>query len=117
MRDWQRHSAHSNAPGKNFDRSGSIGPWIVTADEFAPAIGPTRVITRVNAETRQDDTTDHMLFSFAFLISYISRFTTLEPGDVISTGTPPGTGWRYNPPRYLVAGDIYGRLLVLYFHA
>ncbi len=116
LRDWQRHTKVNNTPGKNFDRSGAIGPWIVTTDEFAPNIdpnngdpnniGPTRVITRVNGETRQDDTTDHMLFPFSMLISYASRFTTLEPGDIIVSGTPPGTGASHNPPRYLVPGDI-----------
>jgi 2-keto-4-pentenoate hydratase/2-oxohepta-3-ene-1,7-dioic acid hydratase in catechol pathway len=103
VRDWQRHAKGSNVPGKNFERSGAIGPWIATPDEIPP--GPMRVTTRVNGFVRQDDTTEHMLFSFPYLISYISRFCTLEPGDIISTGTPPGTGQGSNPPRYLVPGD------------
>jgi 2-keto-4-pentenoate hydratase/2-oxohepta-3-ene-1,7-dioic acid hydratase in catechol pathway len=103
VRDWQRHTKVNNTAGKNFDRSGAIGPWIVTPDEIGA--GPMRIITRVNGEVRQDATTDQMLSPFSFLISYISRFTTLDPGDIIVTGTPPGTGARSNPPRYLVPGD------------
>jgi 2-keto-4-pentenoate hydratase/2-oxohepta-3-ene-1,7-dioic acid hydratase in catechol pathway len=103
VRDWQRHTKVNNTAGKNFDRSGALGPWIVTADEI-PA-GPMRIITRLNGEIRQDATTDEMFFPMTFLISYISRFSTLEPGDVIVTGTPPGTGARATPPRYLVPGD------------
>ena len=103
VRDWQRHAKGSNTPGKNFERSGAIGPWLVTPDEIPP--GPMRVTTRVNGEVRQNDTTEHMLYPIPYLISYISHFCTLEPGDVISTGTPPGTGWSLKPPRYLIPGD------------
>ena len=103
VRDWQRHTKVNNTAGKNFDRSGAIGPWIVTSDEIGAK--PMRIMTRVNGETRQNATRDQMLFSMPFLISYVSRFSTLEPGDIIVTGTPPGTGWRTEPPRYLVPGD------------
>jgi 2-keto-4-pentenoate hydratase/2-oxohepta-3-ene-1,7-dioic acid hydratase in catechol pathway len=103
-REWTRHGKFNVTQGKNFDRSGSIGPWIVTADE-APG-GPMRVTTRVNGEERQNDTTDRLLFPFDFLISYLSTFTTLEPGDLILTGTPNGAGARFNPPKWLVPGDI-----------
>jgi 2-keto-4-pentenoate hydratase/2-oxohepta-3-ene-1,7-dioic acid hydratase in catechol pathway len=103
-REWTRHGKFNVTQGKNFDRSGSIGPWIVTADA-APA-GPLRVTTRVNGEERQNDTTDRLLFPFATLISYLSIFTTLEPGDVILTGTPNGAGARFNPPRWLVPGAV-----------
>ena len=64
------------------------------------------IITRVNGEIRQNDTTDRMIFSMPFLISYISHFCTLEPGDIVVTGTPTGAGARFDPPRYLVPGDI-----------
>jgi len=104
IRDWIRHGKFNVTPGKNFARSGALGPWIVPAADM-PA-GPLRVTTRVNGDVRQDDTTDHMLFSFAFVIEYISRFCTLEPGDLILTGTPTGAGARFDPPRYLVPGDI-----------
>lgn len=104
VREWTRHGKFNVTQGKNFDRSGSIGPWIVTADAM-PA-GPMRVITRVNGEERQNDTTDRLLFPFDFLVSYLSTFTTLEPGDLILTGTPNGAGARFDPPRWLAAGDV-----------
>jgi 2-keto-4-pentenoate hydratase/2-oxohepta-3-ene-1,7-dioic acid hydratase in catechol pathway len=103
-REWTRHGKFNVTQGKNFDRSGSIGPWIVTADA-APA-APLRVKTRVNGEERQNETTDRLLFPFDFLISYLSVFTTLEPGDMILTGTPNGAGARFNPPKWLVPGDV-----------
>jgi 2-keto-4-pentenoate hydratase/2-oxohepta-3-ene-1,7-dioic acid hydratase in catechol pathway len=104
VREWTRHGKFNVTQGKNFDRSGSIGPWIVPAD--AAPKGPLRVKTRVNGEERQNDTTDRLLFPFDFLISYLSTFTTLEPGDLILTGTPNGAGARFNPPRWLVPGDV-----------
>jgi 2-keto-4-pentenoate hydratase/2-oxohepta-3-ene-1,7-dioic acid hydratase in catechol pathway len=104
VREWTRHGKFNVTQGKNFDRSGSIGPWIVTADA-APS-GPLRIKTRVNGKERQNDTTDRLLFPFDFLISYLSTFTTLEPGDLILTGTPNGAGARFNPPRWLATGDV-----------
>jgi 2-keto-4-pentenoate hydratase/2-oxohepta-3-ene-1,7-dioic acid hydratase in catechol pathway len=104
IRDWLRHGKFNVTPGKNFERSGSLGPWMVTADDVG--VKPLRITTRVNGEVRQDDSTDHMIFPTAFQISYISRFCTLEPGDVIVTGTPAGAGARLDPPAYLVPGDI-----------
>ena len=104
VRDWLRHSKFNVTQGKNFDRSGSIGPWLVTAEEVGPA--PLRVTTHVNGELRQDDTSDRMIFPIPYLISYLSAFCTLEPGDVILTGTPSGAGARFNPPRYLRPGDV-----------
>jgi 2-keto-4-pentenoate hydratase/2-oxohepta-3-ene-1,7-dioic acid hydratase in catechol pathway len=102
-REWTRHGKFNVTQGKNFDRSGSIGPWIVSADAIA---GPMRLKTRVNGEDRQNDTTDRLLFPFDLLISYLSTFTTLEPGDVILTGTPNGAGARFDPPKWLVPGDV-----------
>jgi 2-keto-4-pentenoate hydratase/2-oxohepta-3-ene-1,7-dioic acid hydratase in catechol pathway len=104
VRDWLRHSKFNVTQGKNFDRSGSLGPWIVTADEVGAA--PLRVTTRVNGETRQDDTSERMIFAVPYLISYLSTFCSLEPGDVILTGTPGGAGARLDPPRYLEPGDV-----------
>ncbi len=104
VRDWLRHAKFNVTQGKNFDRSGSLGPWLVTADEVGPA--PMRVTTRVNGELRQDDTSDRMLFSIPYLIGYLSTFCTLEPGDVIFSGTPSGAGARFDPPRYLRPGDV-----------
>lgn len=104
IRDWLRHGKFNVTPGKNFERTGAVGPWVVTADEIGAQ--PMRIITRVNGEIRQDDTTDRMIFSIPFLISYISHFCTLEPGDILITGTPTGAGARFDPPRYLVPGDV-----------
>jgi 5-carboxymethyl-2-hydroxymuconate isomerase len=103
VRDWLRHAKFNVTPGKNFDRSGSMGPCLVTADEVGPL--PLRLITRVNGEVRQDDTSDRMIFPIPYLIHYISTFCTLEPGDVIVTGTPSGAGARLDPPRFLQPGD------------
>lgn len=103
-REWTRHGKFNVTQGKNFDRSGSIGPCIATVDAM-PA-GPMRLRTRVNGEERQNDTTDRLLFPFDYLISYLSTFTTLEPGDVILTGTPNGAGARFDPPKWLVPGDV-----------
>ena len=104
VRDWLRHSKFNVTQGKNFDRSGAIGPYLVTADEVGST--PLRVTTRVNGEERQNDTSDRMVFSIPYLISYLSTFCSLEPGDVIFSGTPSGAGARFDPPRYLVAGDV-----------
>ncbi|NUQ17855.1 MAG: fumarylacetoacetate hydrolase family protein [Sphingomonas sp.] len=105
LRDWVRHAKFNVTQGKNFDSSGSIGPWMVTADEFA-GFEDIAVQTRVNGEVRQDDSTASLIFGFADLIAYISSFTTLKAGDVISTGTPPGAGARLDPPVYLKPGDM-----------
>jgi len=105
IRDWVRHGKFNVTQGKNFAASGAAGPWLVTADEFS-GYGDLRVTTRVNGEVRQNDTTASLAFPFDFLISYISTFTTLAPGDIIATGTPTGAGARFDPPRYLVPGDV-----------
>jgi 2-keto-4-pentenoate hydratase/2-oxohepta-3-ene-1,7-dioic acid hydratase in catechol pathway len=104
LRDWVRHAKFNVTQGKNFDSSGSIGPWMVTADAF-DGFDSISIQTRVNGELRQDDTTASLIFGFADLIAYISSFTTLKPGDIISTGTPPGAGARLDPPIYLKPGD------------
>ncbi|WP_298255809.1 fumarylacetoacetate hydrolase family protein [Bradyrhizobium sp.] len=105
VRDWLRHGKFNVTQGKNFDRSGSIGPWIVTSDECDPR-GPHDIATRVNGETRQQDTTERLMFPFDFLIAYLSTFATLKPGDMIATGTPTGAGARFDPPRWLKPGDV-----------
>jgi 5-carboxymethyl-2-hydroxymuconate isomerase len=104
VRDWLRHSKFNVTPGKNFERSGSLGPWLVTADELAP--NPAlHLMTRVNGELRQDDTTANLIFPFARLVEYVSSFMRLTPGDLIATGTPTGAGARFDPPKYLRGGD------------
>jgi 2-keto-4-pentenoate hydratase/2-oxohepta-3-ene-1,7-dioic acid hydratase in catechol pathway len=105
IRDWVRHAKFNVTQGKNFDSTGSLGPWIVPyADESQ--IADIRLTTRVNGETRQDDRTGRLIFGFRYLINYISTFSTLVPGDVIVTGTPTGAGARFDPPRYLKPGDV-----------
>jgi 5-carboxymethyl-2-hydroxymuconate isomerase len=105
LRDWVRHAKFNVTQGKNFVRSGSIGPWLVSADEFS-SFDDMSLTTRVNGELRQSDTTANMMFPFRFLISYLSKFFILKPGDIISTGTPLGAGVRLDPPQYLVPGDV-----------
>jgi 2-keto-4-pentenoate hydratase/2-oxohepta-3-ene-1,7-dioic acid hydratase in catechol pathway len=105
VRDWLHHGKFNVTQGKNFDRSGSIGPWIVTSDECDPR-GPHDIVTRVNGEVRQSDSTERLMFPFDFLIAYLSTFATLKPGDMIATGTPTGAGARFTPPRWLKPGDV-----------
>ena len=105
VRDWMRHSRFNVTQGKNFERSGSMGPWMVTADQLRGK-SALRLTTRVNGEARQDDTTGNLLFSFERLVAYLSTFMRLQPGDVIATGTPTGAGVRLDPPRYLRPGDV-----------
>jgi 2-keto-4-pentenoate hydratase/2-oxohepta-3-ene-1,7-dioic acid hydratase in catechol pathway len=105
VRDWLRHAKFNVTPGKNFERSGSLGPWMVTTDEIAQR-DRLHLTTRVNGEVRQDDSTSNLLFPFERLIAYTSTFMPLKPGDLIATGTPTGAGARFDPPRYLKAGDV-----------
>lgn len=105
LRDWVRHAKFNVTQGKNFDRSGSIGPWLVPLSDEAQ-IADIRLETRVNGEVRQRDRTSRMIFPFRKIISYISTFTTLVPGDMIVTGTPTGAGGRLDPPVWLKPGDV-----------
>lgn len=102
-RDWQAHSA-TWTMGKSFDTHGPIGPWLVTADEIGD---PHRLAIRtwVNGELRQNSNTRHLLFRCDDLVEYLSTAFTLEPGDIIATGTPGGVGFKMSPPSYLVPGD------------
>ncbi|MGV3555717.1 MAG: fumarylacetoacetate hydrolase family protein [Croceibacterium sp.] len=90
--------------GKGCDTFGPIGPWLVTADEVADPAN-LAIWLEVNGRRFQDGSTATMVYRPAFLVSYLSRFMSLQPGDVISTGTPPGVGMGQNPPLYLRAGD------------
>ena len=105
LRDWVRHARFNVTQGKNFDRSGAMGPWLVPFTD-REQIADIRLTTRVNGEIRQDDRTGRMLFSVERQIEYISTFTTLVPGDIIVTGTPTGAGARLQPPQYLCPGDV-----------
>lgn len=102
LRDWQRHTSQFT-PGKNFDRSGAWGPWIVTADEI-PDPGALELTTAVDGEVVQHASTSLMIHDVASIVSYCSTFTTLEPGDVIATGTPAGVGFARTPQRWLQPG-------------
>jgi len=105
IRDWVRHAKFNVTQGKNFDRSGSIGPWLVPFTDEAQ-IADISLETRVNGEVRQQDRTGRMIFPFRKIISYISTFTTLVPGDMLVTGTPTGAGARLDPPVWLKPGDL-----------
>jgi 2-keto-4-pentenoate hydratase/2-oxohepta-3-ene-1,7-dioic acid hydratase in catechol pathway len=103
-RDWQRHSP-TFTMGKSFDTHGPIGPWIVTADEIPdPQALPLRCL--VNGALRQQSNTSDMSFTVAEQIEYLSTAFTLEPGDLLATGTPEGVGAAMDPPRFLKAGDV-----------
>ena len=91
--------------GKSCDTFGPIGPWLVTRDEVADPQNLSMWLT-VNGQTEQNGSTATMVYGVAFLVSYLSQFMTLHPGDVISTGTPPGVGMGKKPPRYLKHGDV-----------
>ena len=101
VRDWQRHGV---AAGKNFYRSGSCGPWIVTSDQI-PQPSDLSIITRVNGQERQNAGVNEMIFSVQELISYMSQIMPLEPGDIIATGSPEGTGGSMEPQVWLAEGD------------
>lgn len=104
VRDFQKHNAQVT-PGKNFDRSGAVGPWLVTADDI-PDPARLRVVSRLNGEVMQDGAVADLIFPIPVLIAYISSFTALRPGDVIATGTPEGVGASRKPPRFMRAGDV-----------
>lgn len=105
VRDWVRHAKFNVTQGKNFDASGSMGPWLVPFEDEAQ-IADIGLVSRVNGEVRQQDRTSRMIFPFQKIIAYISTFTTLVPGDVILTGTPTGAGARFDPPIWLKPGDV-----------
>ena len=105
IRDWVRHAKFNVTQGKNWDSSGSIGPWMTTIDEIGD-FEALHLTTRVNGELRQDDTPATMAYPIDYQIEYLSTFCTLEPGDVIFTGTPTGAGARFDPPRFLEPGDV-----------
>lgn len=105
IRDWQLASAQWTM-GKNFDKSGSIGPEIVTADELPEGARGLRIQTRLNGKVMQDDTTNSMMFDVPAVVAYISQAIRLEIGDVILTGTPSGIGITRKPPVLMAEGDV-----------
>ena len=105
IRDWVRHAKFNVTQGKNWDRSAALGPWLVPFTD-ASQLDDARIITRVNGDIRQDDVLARMMHPIRREIEYISTFMTLQPGDIIVTGTPTGSGARLDPPQYLQPGDM-----------
>jgi 2,4-diketo-3-deoxy-L-fuconate hydrolase len=104
-RAFQMEHGGTTTKGKSADTFGPVGPWLVTADEIADPQA-LELWTTVNGERRQHGDTGKMIFTVASLVAYVSRFMSLRPGDLISTGTPAGVGHGFKPPRYLQPGDV-----------
>lgn len=104
VRDYQRKTSQWTA-GKNFDGTGPLGPVVVTADELPPGASGLRIMTRVNGNVMQDSNTSDMIFSTARTVAILSEIMTLEPGDLIATGTPSGVAHARKPPAWMKAGD------------
>jgi acylpyruvate hydrolase len=105
IREFQRHTTQWHM-GKNFDSSGSIGPWVVTADELPPGGKGLKIESRLNGTVMQSDNTSNMMFPVAETIAYASQGITLEPGDLLLTGTPSGVGHARKPPVWMRHGDV-----------
>lgn len=104
-REWQKERAGQWVKGKSADSFAPMGPWLATKDEIVDP-GTLRLWLKVNGELKQDGNTANLIFDVPTVISYVSQFMTLLPGDVITTGTPAGVGMGHNPPQYLKAGDV-----------
>ena len=102
VRGWQKHSIHA---GKNFLASGAWGPWMTTAEEAGP-LPEMQLTTRVNGKVSQQASAADMIHPLPNLIAYLSQITRLNPGDVIATGSPDGTGGSRKPPAFLHPGDV-----------
>jgi 2-keto-4-pentenoate hydratase/2-oxohepta-3-ene-1,7-dioic acid hydratase in catechol pathway len=105
IRDFQRQTPQRTL-GKNFDGTGSFGPWLVTADELPAGAAGLKIETRLNGAVVQSATTDDLIFGVPAIIAMLSVAMTLEPGDVIATGTPSGIGGARTPPLWMKAGDV-----------
>ena len=104
VREFQRKTTQWDM-GKNFDNTGAFGPWMVTADDIPPGGKGLKIQTRLNGQTMQSDNTDNMMFPVAETLVYITQGMTLEPGDIIVTGTPSGVGFARKPPVWMKEGD------------
>jgi 2-keto-4-pentenoate hydratase/2-oxohepta-3-ene-1,7-dioic acid hydratase in catechol pathway len=104
-RSFQNERAGQWTKGKSCDNFGQIGPWLVTRDEILDPQNLSMWLT-VNGQMMQNGSTKTMVYSVANVVSYLSNFMSLQPGDVISTGTPPGVGMGQNPQQYLLPGDV-----------
>ncbi len=104
LRDYQRKSSQWTI-GKNFDATGGFGPWLVTPDELPPAADGLRIQSRLNGQVMQDANTRNFLVGIVQTLVLITECMTLEPGDVVITGTPAGVGYARKPPVFMKAGD------------
>ena len=105
VRDWQFKGSQWTL-GKNFDGTGAFGPYVVTADELPPGASPLRIMTRVNGKVMQDSNTDDLIFDVPTLVHELSKCMTLDPGDIIITGTPSGVAMARTPQPWLKPGDV-----------
>ena len=92
--------------GKNFDRTGSFGPWVITADQLPPGGKGLKIESRLNGKVMQSDNTKNMMFPLAETLVYLTQGITLEPGDIVLTGTPSGVGHARKPPVWMRNGDV-----------
>jgi 2-keto-4-pentenoate hydratase/2-oxohepta-3-ene-1,7-dioic acid hydratase in catechol pathway len=104
IRDWIRHGRFNVTQGKSWDATGSIGPWMTTGVDLTK---PLHIVCKINGEVTQDDTTDSMIFKFADILSYVSTFMTLKPGDIVATGTPVKIGKKPDERVWLKRGDVF----------
>jgi 2-keto-4-pentenoate hydratase/2-oxohepta-3-ene-1,7-dioic acid hydratase in catechol pathway len=105
VREFQRKTTQWDM-GKNFDRTGGFGPWMVTADELPAGAKGLKIESRLNGSVMQSDNTNNMMFPVPDMLAYISQGMTLEPGDILFTGTPSGVGHARKPPAWMKAGDV-----------
>lgn len=105
VREFQRHTTQWGM-GKNFDRTGGFGPWMVTADELPAAGVGLKIESRLNGQVMQSDNTSNMMFPVREMLVYLTKGMTLEPGDIVVTGTPSGVGHARKPPVWMKAGDV-----------
>jgi len=105
VREFQRKTTQWDM-GKNFDRTGGVGPWLVTTDELPPGGKGLKIESRLNGQVMQSDNTDNMMFPIVELLVYITQGMTLEAGDIVFTGTPSGVGFARQPPVWMKNGDI-----------
>ena len=105
VRDYQRKT-HQWTPGKNFDATGPVGPLVVTPDELPPGASGLKIESRLNGQIMQSASTADMMWPVDQIIETVSEFATLEPGDMIATGTPPGVGHARKPPVFMKHGDV-----------
>jgi 5-carboxymethyl-2-hydroxymuconate isomerase len=104
IRDWIRHGRFNVTQGKAWDSTGSMGPWVATGVDLSK---PLHITCKINGEVTQDDTTESMIFKFPEILSYVSTFMTLKPGDIICTGTPIKLNQTDGERKWLKAGDVF----------